>query len=114
MIAINRTAFVVRPGKPFLDWLHRVDPTSDELTLEDLQEDPTVYLLRECEGDEDPRTCLEEKCGEIFEEQLDSWYIAPSTWPNRRDLEAFERWFEWSSHSMVFDLCDDPILLEDL
>ena len=109
MIAINRTAFVVKPAKPFLDWLHRVDPTSGELTLEDLQEEPTVYLLPECESEEDTRTILEWKCGRVFGDQLDGWRRAPSTWPNQRDPDAFERWFEWSSDSMVLDLCDDPI-----
>jgi hypothetical protein len=114
MIAINRTAIIVRPGKPFLDWLHRVDPTSHELSLEDLQEDPTVYLLKECESEEHTRAYLEVKCGQIFEDQLDGWYVAHSTWPHQRGLDAFERWFEWSPHSMVVDLCDDPILREDM
>jgi hypothetical protein len=67
MKVINRTAFVVKPSRPFLDWLHRVDPASG------------------------------------------GWYRVPSTWPGQRGLDAFERWFEWSSHSMVVDLCDHPI-----
>jgi hypothetical protein len=84
------------------------------LTLEDLQEEPTVYLLPECESEEETRTNLEWKCGWIFENQLDGWYRVPSTWPRQRDMDAFERWFEWSSHSMVLDLCDDPIFREVL
>jgi hypothetical protein len=47
MEMINRSALVVRPGQPFLDWLHRVDRTSVELTLEDLRREPTIYLF-EC------------------------------------------------------------------
>jgi hypothetical protein len=35
-------------------------------------------------------------------------------WPKRRDLETFERWFEWTFHSIVVDLCDDPLLQEDM
>jgi hypothetical protein len=27
MTALNRTAIMVMPGQPFLDWLHRTDPT---------------------------------------------------------------------------------------
>jgi hypothetical protein len=49
MITINPTAIVVMPGQPFLDWLHRADPTSNELSLEDRRREPTVYLLPECE-----------------------------------------------------------------
>ena len=34
MDMINRSAIVVRPAQPFLDWLHRVDSTSRHLTLD--------------------------------------------------------------------------------
>jgi hypothetical protein len=55
-------------------------------------------------------------CGQIFEEQLDGWYRVPSSWPYRRDrnLDAFDRWCEWSFHSMLVDLCDDPLLQEEI
>jgi hypothetical protein len=114
MIAINRTGIVVRPGQLFLDWLHRADPTSIELSLEDLRREPTVYLLPECENEEEAREYLEKVCGQIFEEQLDSWYRVPSAWPNRRDLDAFDRWFEWSFHPMVVDLSYHPLLQEEI
>ena len=52
--------------------------------------------------------------GVIFKEQLDGWYRVPSSWPSRCDLDAFDRWFEWSFHSMVVDLCDDPPLQEEI
>ena len=113
MITINRTSIVVMPGQPFLDWLHRLDPTSGELSLEDLRRESTVHLLPECHNQEAAREYLEEMCGEIFEEQLNGWYRVPASWPSRRDLDAFDRWFEWSFHSMVVDLCDDPLLQEE-
>jgi hypothetical protein len=47
MIIINRTAIEVMPHRPFLDWLHRADPTSTGLSLEGLRRAPTVYLLPE-------------------------------------------------------------------
>jgi hypothetical protein len=58
MTTIKRTAIVVKPDQPFLDWLHRADPTSNELGLEDLQREPTVYLLPECESEEEARQYL--------------------------------------------------------
>ena len=114
MITINRTAIMVMPGQPFLDWLHRADPTSNELSLEDLRREPAVYLLPECENQEEARECPEEVCGRIFEEQLKGWCRVPSSWPSRRDLDAFDRWFEWGSHSMVVDLCDDPLTHKEI
>ena len=47
MDTINRSAVIVMPAQPFLDWLHQADPTSAELTLEDLRHEPTIYLLPE-------------------------------------------------------------------
>jgi hypothetical protein len=30
------------------------------------------------------------------------------------DQDAFDRWFEWSFHSMVVNLCDKPLLQEEI
>jgi len=65
-------------------------------------------------NEEEVRERLKEVCGQILEEQLDGWYRVSSSWPSRRDLDAFDRWFEWSFHSVVVDLCDDPPLREEL
>ena len=48
MLALNRSAIVVRPNLPFLDWLHAADPTSATLTLADLGREPTIHLVPEC------------------------------------------------------------------
>ena len=109
MITLNRTAIVVRPGQPFLDGLHRADPTSRELRLEDLRREPTVYLLPECENEGEAREWLEEVCGRIFEEQLEGWYRVPSSWPSRRDPDALDCRFEWSLDSMAAALRDAPL-----
>ena len=85
MDMVNRSAIVVRPAQPFLDWLHRVDLTSAQLTLEELSR------------------------SQRFKEQLNSWYRVPSVWPEDRQLNAFLRWFDCSFHSMVFDVCDERL-----
>jgi hypothetical protein len=41
------------------------------LTLEDLQREPTIYLVEECESKEQAIEYLGESIGDIFEEQLD-------------------------------------------
>lgn len=114
MIVFNRAAIVVKPAQPFLDWLHRVDPTSKDLRLEAVPEDPTVYLLLEAVDAAEARECPAASCDRLFEEQLDSWYRVPSLWPKRRNLDAFERWFTWSQYSMVTDLSDEELLQEEL
>jgi len=114
MVTINRTAVIVKPGQRFLDWLHQADPTSASLNLDDLLLEPTIYLLPECESEEEARGHLEIACGEIFEEQLDGWYRVPSSWPRRRDFEAFNVWFEWSFHSVIVDLCAAPLIQKEM
>jgi hypothetical protein len=114
MTIFNRTAIVVRPGQPFLDWLYRADPTSRELSLEDLQREPTVYLLPDCDNYEEVRQHLKQVCNEIFDQELDGWHRVPSSWPAERDLEIFDLWFEWSFHTMVIDVSHNPLLREDL
>jgi hypothetical protein len=114
MDTINRSAIVVTPGQLFLDWLHRVDPTSVHLTLADVRQEPTIYLLPECESEEQGLEYLREIVSVIFEEQLNDWYREPSAWPTERDLRAFRRWFECSFHSMIVDLCDDPLEHEEM
>ena len=42
---LNRSAIVVKPRQPFLDWLHTADPTSHRLTLGELALEPTIYLI---------------------------------------------------------------------
>src|SRR6476661_4173010 len=101
MDTINRSAIVVRPAQPFLDWLHRVDPTSTHLTLEHLHREPTIYLVAECEGQEQAMEFLGESVRDIFEEQLNGWYRVPAVWPVRRDSTTFQTWFEVSFHSMI-------------
>ncbi|HYL78160.1 MAG TPA: hypothetical protein VEU96_28350 [Bryobacteraceae bacterium] len=44
--------------------------TSNELSLEDLRDELTVYLLPECKNEEEVRERLREVCGQIFEDQL--------------------------------------------
>jgi hypothetical protein len=114
MIAINRTAIVGMPGQAFLDWLLRADPTSGGLSLEDLRREPAICLLPECENEEEAGECPGEVCGQIFEEQLGDWYRVPSSRANRRDLDAFDGWFEWRFHSVVFDLRGDPPLQDEI
>jgi hypothetical protein len=111
---INRSAIVVSPAQPFLDWLHRVDPTSAHLTLDDLRREPTIYLLPEYESQEQARERLWEVASEIFQEELNGWNRVPSVWPTERDLTAFLRWFECSFHSMIIDLCDEPLGHEEM
>ena len=112
MAMLNRSAIVVKPKQAFLDWLHAADPTSHHLTLNDLAREPAIYLIPECDTAADVDEALREVCEEIFDEQLAGWYNDETTWPRDRGLEVFCEWFAFQHHSMLIDLCDDPLILE--
>ena len=130
---LNRSAIVVKPRQPFLDWLHAADPTSRDIALPEVAGDPTIYLIPECDSEEDVHEFLRELCEEIFVEQLAGWLtdgeLAPrpmflmndrgwyrdeETWPQDRSFEVFRRWFEFRHrhHSMLVDLSDEPLIDE--
>ena len=109
---LNRSAMVVKPRRPFLDWLHTADPTSRNLSLHELVQEPTIYLIPECDTEEDVREVLQELCEEVFVEQLASWFTDESTWPADRSFDVFCRWFDFQHHSMLVDLCDERLIDE--
>jgi hypothetical protein len=74
------------------------------LSLEDLRRKPTVYLLPESENEEEARKYREEACGQVSKSKSTGDTVRiPRAEP--ADLDGFDRWFEWSFHSMVVDLC---------
>ena len=84
MLALNRSAILVRPKSAFLDWLHGADPTSVTLTLADLSLEPTIYLVPECGDVEDERAPLKTVFSTIREDQLNGWSRDLAPWPTPR------------------------------
>jgi hypothetical protein len=80
--------------------------------MNDLVLEPAVYLIPECETGEEVAQFLRELCEAIFVEQLDGWYRDQATWPKDRSFAVFSRWFDLEHHSMLMDLCDEPLIPE--
>jgi hypothetical protein len=114
MLTLNRSAIIIKPKQPFLDWLHAVDSSSREITLAGVRDDPSIYLLAECEDDREVRAAVRAIFDAIFVEQLEGWYGDRTTWPAHRTFGMFGKWFEIGFHSMVMDLGSEPLITEDL
>jgi hypothetical protein len=112
MYEIDRSLLVVKPKRPFFDWVQAVDHDGG-LSLEDVREDPSAYLIPELESSEEEREILKGYYEDIFEAELLSWYTDPDDWPQQRDLKMFLEWFDVEFHSLVFDLLDEPIKILD-
>ncbi len=108
MLTLNRSAIIIKPRQPFLDWLHLADPTSHQITLAQIREDPTIYLIAEGGDKNAVRTGVRADFEVIFEEQLESWYADRATWPARRSFATFCEWFDVEFHSTVMDVAATP------
>ena len=45
--------------------------------------------------------------------KLDGWWTDEAAWLQPRDLKMFLNWFRVEFHSLVFDVCDEPIRIID-
>jgi hypothetical protein len=106
---VKRSALIAIAKQPFVDWLHRIDPTSTDIDLSQINREPTVYLIPEFEIAEEFSEWLEHHCELIFEEQLNGWWTDKRSWPPNRSIKVFREWFDSHWHSEVLDL-DDQLL----
>ena len=106
---VNRSAMVVMAKQPFLKWLISVDPSNRDLTLDEVNDEPPVYLVPECESDEEFEEWLEKNFELIFQEQLGGWWTDEESWPKNRMFELFRKWFDCRLYSLVLDLGNKPL-----
>jgi hypothetical protein len=112
MQTINRFAVIIRPLKPFMEWVNSapVRGTDDLVPLDALQEDATVILTPEMDTNDEALGWLKSFKSKLFETELESWCTDRSTWPEKRTARLFDQWFDLEVHSMVFDAVGEPIL----
>jgi len=112
-VMINRAALIFKYKKPAVQWINEADPINDNpsITLESVNQDRTVYLLRE-DIAEDP-SLLEDwikmNLDVLFPSELEGWYPDEKLWPKRRDYKLFKKWFEVEFHSVLVDTVGEPI-----
>jgi hypothetical protein len=44
--------------------------------------------------------------------QLAGWFTDERTWPADRSFDVFSRRFDYQHHSVLIDLCDEPLIDE--
>lgn len=114
---VSRSAIVVVPMEPFLNWINRVYP-SESQTLTDVQKDSNVYLIPDSDlliSEEDLekeiKNYVRKHCKGIFYNQLSEWYLDEKTYPEMT-FEIFNEWFKVSIHTVIFDMVNKPIKKE--
>ena len=105
---INRSVVIVKVKQPFVNWLAMLpDPTA--VSLEELNLEPSSYLLPECENDAEREVIIRRCSPGIFEAELEEWWGDEDDWPKIRDYQAFKQWFQLEFSPFVFDLTNDDL-----
>ena len=73
----------------------------------------SIYLIPECDTDEDVADVLHGFCDDIFTNKLEGWYRDTATWPEDRSYEMCCHWVDFQHRSMLVDLDDEPLVCED-
>ena len=102
----NRAALILKPKKPFLNWLISHDPEDKKV---DLSEDLDVYLIPEFEDRGEFEEWIEENYDDLFCDKMNQWYVDESMWVKNRSFKLFKEWFDYVIHSMVWDTLEEPI-----
>ena len=108
---INRFAVMLLPTEACLDWVKSCPDGDSHTTLDELQREPTVYLIPE--GKAKPESYIRRHYKAMFQEELNSWYTDRELWPRDLSLKMFKKFFTIYVSSMVFDLGKGIILREE-
>jgi len=99
---VNRSALVVEPTKVYLEWARGCPDGDPELTLDEICEEITIYLIPEVYAE--PEAWLKRNYKAIFEHELESWCIDDDLWPGDRSFKAFRKFFRVRYCSMLLDM----------
>lgn len=111
MNRVNRSAIVLHPRQRFADWVKGI--SASEVTLSELQEDHSCYLLPEMLSTREMKEYFEHHYERLWEEELSAWTRDPQRWPPRPTFTGFLDWFTADFHTMVTDLGGDPLWATD-
>ena len=101
---LNRTAIMLRFRQPCIDWMFRI--TNEVVSMESDTE-RAVYLVPEIHKLHDLDKVLAPIYNELFDQELQGWYVDEHSRPKNLSPKQFKEWFSIEVHSAVVDLgCD--------
>ncbi len=103
---INRSAIILKPRQPFIDWCSNLYPEDIEDEIKEIK----TYLISEDIDDIDQ--WLAKKFDKLFTLELDSWHTNKKEWPQKRNYKMFKEWFQIDVSKMIYDLELKPIVKE--
>ncbi|MFZ2283882.1 MAG: hypothetical protein WAV86_08400 [Lutibacter sp.] len=100
---INRHGFVVKPLKPFADWVFNLYPEDGYPEFIE----SNIYLVND--EIDDLEGWLKKKFDKIFMFELGAWNTNKKEWPQKRTYKMFKQWFQVELSTMVFDMEKNPV-----
>ncbi len=112
MKLLNRSALSVKPTQAFVDWINSLEPTvgDDDLTLDDVDRESTIYLIPEMDTPEALEALVRERYMEILENELRAWEEDERQWPETLDWALFQRFLTVEHSYLAIDLDDEAPL----
>lgn len=101
---LNRSVMIVTPAAPYLAWAKSLESADEPETP--VEPWTTAYLIPELDADEDPDRNLRRVFPSVFGRMLLDWSSDERQWPQRRTLDMFKKWFTFTMHSTVEDICE--------
>ncbi|EPJ49366.1 MAG: hypothetical protein OFPII_01530 [Osedax symbiont Rs1] len=115
MKLINRSSFTLLAKAPFAEWIASLEGKIaaedgyQKLSLAELRESGSVYLIDEVAQESDFDLLLSDGWQKMFENELSAWDQFADYWPVI-NYPVFTQWFEVQTNVMTFDLSTDQIM----
>lgn len=117
---LNRALVVLIYKQPYIDWVKTAGEFPIDLTLEEANDDSEAFLVPSfdsqmdpVDGTEDAVKWVEKRWRMFFEHVLGSWINDENEWPQKRTLKMFREWFDVEYRSMVWDMGNEPLMIDD-
>jgi hypothetical protein len=110
--SINRCVAVIRPRKPFFEWLQSLPDWDSHIMLKDIRSNCMSILIPEVDSNEEALDYVEDNYHLFFEIQLHNWHRDNRLWPEKRTLTKFRSWFKVELHSLVHDVLYEELYRE--
>ncbi len=118
MKLLNRSALMLQPRQPYLDWINALP--SDVSELEQplangaLDDEGRVYLVDEFEPEQGGEGTLASHWQRLFNNELSAWDEFGDHWPEPLSLSLLTEWFELKPLALAFDASDQTLMTAQL
>ena len=110
MSMLNRSAIVLVPKQPYIEWTKAV--FADDTAFDPSERDALpVFLGPEVVDSSEIDAFVDKHFAWLFEHWLESWCTDDALWPKRRTRKMFYEWFDIRIHSWVEEMVDAPYVL---